>query len=272
MPNRRVFIRDAGLLTIGMGLLPSLHNYAIAGEIKKAFVLPRSTPELQGISSEGISKFLEAIRQSKQEFHSLMILRHGHVVAEGWWAPYSSEHRQQLYSLSKSFTGTAIGLAQSEGLLSVDDPVIKFFPEYLPAEISDNLAALKVRHLLSMSVGHGKDSILILEASAAGVPWEKTFLSLPVVFKPGSQFMYNSGASFMLSAIIKKVTGKTAHAYLRPRLYDPLDIKNTTWGENWEGINMGASHLRMPTEDLAKFGQLYLQKGAWNGKQVISPE
>jgi hypothetical protein len=84
--------------------------------------------------------------------------------------------------------------------------------------------------------------------------------------------MYNSGASFMLSAIIKKVTGKTAHEYLRPRLYAPLDITNTTWGENWEGINMGASHLRMPTEDIAKLGQLYLQKGVWNGRQVISPE
>jgi CubicO group peptidase (beta-lactamase class C family) len=270
MPDRREFIKDAGLLTLGMGLFPSLYSYG--NGTAKPFVLPRSTPEIQGISSAGISRFLDAIKQSGQEFHSLMILRHGNVVAEGWWAPYSSEHRQQLYSLSKSFTGTAIGLAVSEGLLTVDDPIIKFFPEYLPAEVSENLAALKIRHLLSMSVGHGKDSILILEASPSGVPWEKTFLSLPVVFKPGSQFMYNSGASFMLSAIIKKVTGQPAHEYLKPRLYQPLNIFNTTWGANWEGINMGASHLRMPTEDIAKFGQLYLQKGMWNGKQVISAD
>jgi CubicO group peptidase (beta-lactamase class C family) len=272
MPDRREFIKDASLLTLGLGAFPSLLTYGVGTNVAKSFVLPRSTPEMQGISSAGISKFLEAIKQSKQEFHSLMILRHGNVVAEGWWAPYSSEHRQQLYSLSKSFTGTAIGLAVSEGLLTVDDPIVKFFPEYLPTQISDNLAALKIRHLLSMSVGHGKDSILLLEASAPGVPWEKTFLSLPVVFTPGSQFMYNSGASFMLSAIIKKVTGKTAHEYLRPRLYQPLAITNTTWGENWEGINMGASHLRMPTEDIAKFGQLYLQKGMSNGKQVISAD
>ncbi|MDB5135921.1 MAG: hypothetical protein JWP37_2524 [Mucilaginibacter sp.] len=271
MPNRRVFIKDAGLLTIGFGLFPSLISYS-HNNISAPFTLPRSTPEMQGISSAGISRFLEAIRESKQEFHSLMILRHGYVVAEGWWQPYSSEHRQQLYSLSKSFTGTAIGLAVAEGLLTVDDPVIKFFPDLLPNEVNDNLAALKVKHLLSMSVGHAKDSILILEASATGVPWEKTFLNLPVVFKPGSQFMYNSGASFMLSAIIKKVTGQTAHEYLKPRLYKPLEINNTTWGENWEGINMGASHLRMPTEDIAKFGQLYLQKGIWNKKQIISKE
>jgi CubicO group peptidase (beta-lactamase class C family) len=271
MSNRRVFIKDAGLLTISLGLFPSLITYG-SNNIPAPFTLPRSTPEMQGISSTGISRFLEAVKESKQEFHSLMILRHGHVIAEGWWQPYSSEHRQQLYSLSKSFTGTAIGLAVSEGLLTVDDPVIKFFPDLLPNEINDNLAALKVKHLLSMSVGHAKDSILILEASPAGVPWEKTFLGLPVVFKPGSQFMYNSGASFMLSAIIKKITGQTAHEYLKPRLYKPLEIKNTTWGENWEGINMGASHLRMPTEDLAKFGQLYLQKGIWNGKQIIRKE
>src|ERR1700760_2423776 len=271
MPNRRVFLKDAGILTIGMGLFPSLLSYSFGTNIK-TFTLPRSTPEMQGVSSAGISKFLDAIKDSKQEFHSLMILRHGYVIAEAWWAPYSSEHRQRLYSLSKSFTGTAIGFGVSEGLLTVDDPIIKFFPDLLPAEVSDNLAALKVRHLLSMSVGHGKDSILLLEASPAGVPWEKTFLSLPVVFKPGSQFMYNSGASFMLSAVIKKVTGQTAHEYLKPRLYKPLNISNTTWGENWEGINMGASHLRMPTEDIAKFGQLYLQKGMWNGKRVVSEE
>ena len=259
-------------MTLGMGLLPSLFSYGMSNGAAEPFVLPRSTPEKQGISSAGIIKFLQAIKDCGQEFHSLMMLRHGHVVAEGWWAPYSSEHRMQLYSLSKSFTGTAIGLAVGEKLLSVDDPVIKFFPEYLPAQVSDNLAALKIRHLLSMSVGHGKDSILLLEASAPGVPWEKTFLSLPVVFAPGSQFMYNSGASFMLSAIIKKVTGQSAHEYLKPRLYQPLNITNTTWGANFEGINMGASHLRMPTEDLAKFGQLYLQNGKWNGNQVISAD
>ncbi|MBS1525822.1 MAG: serine hydrolase [Bacteroidetes bacterium] len=272
MPNRRVFLKHTGLMAAAFGLYPQLFKQIAWADGRRPFSLPRSAPEKQGISSAGITRFLDAVAQSGQQFHSLMIMRHGYVVAEGWWAPYSAEHRQQLYSLSKSFTGTAIGLAQSEGLLSVDDPVIKFFPDMLPNQVSDNLASLKIRHLLSMSVGHAKDSILILEASPAGVPWEKTFLSIPVVFKPGSQFMYNSGASFMLSAIIKKVTGKTAHEYLKPRLYEPLNIVNTTWGENWEGINMGASHLRMPTEDIAKFGQLYLQQGLWNGKQVISKE
>lgn len=269
MLDRRIFIKQVGASAIGVGLLQSLPVFVQANLLQRPFVLSRSTPELQGISSAGISKFLTAIKESGQEFHSLMILRHGHVVAEAWWSPYSSEHRQQLYSLSKSFTGTAIGLAVAEGHLSVEDPIINFFPELLPDTISDNLAALKVKHLLSMSVGHAKDSILILEASAPGVLWEKTFLSLPVVFAPGSQFMYNSGASYMLSSIVKRVTGQTAHEYLKPRLYKPLGINGATWTENFEGINMGASHLRMRTEDIAKFGQLYLQKGNWNGKQII---
>jgi len=195
MFKRRVFLKQAGLSAIGFGLLPSLTGFGMAEMFKGPFVLPRSTPEQQGISSAGIMKFLDAIKEIKQEFHSLMILRHGHVVAEGWWAPYSSAHKQQLYSLSKSFTGTAIGLAIDEGLLTLDDPIVKFFPDLVPAVISENLAALKVRHLLSMGVGHARDSILILEASAPGVPWEKTFLAQPVVFKPGSQFMYNSGSS-----------------------------------------------------------------------------
>ncbi len=267
MLNRRNFIRNAGLSAVGVRFLPGLNSFA--GSDFLPFILPRSTPEAQGISSESIIHFLDEVEKSGQEFHSLMILRHGNVLAEGWWAPYSAEHRQQLYSASKSFTSTAIGFAVSEGYISVDDPVVQIFPEYAPAEISENLASLKVKHLLSMSVGHEKDSIRILEASPAGVPWEKTFLSIPVVYKPGSQFLYNSGASFMLSAIVKKVTGYTAQEYLHPRLYAPLDIADATWTENFEGINMGASHLRMKTENLAKFGQVYLQKGKWNGKQIL---
>lgn len=270
MINRREFLKNAGLGAAGFGFISTFPGLSCTSNANMPFVLPRSTPEEQGISSVSILKYLDSVAKSGQEFHSLMILRHGYVVAEGWWAPYSSEHRMQLYSASKSFTSTAIGFAATEGLLSVDDPVIKFFPDDLPDEISENLASLKVKHLLMMGVGHAKDSIMILEASPAGVRWEKTFLAQPVVFEPGSQFMYNSGASYMLSSIVKKVTGQSAHEYLRSRLYQPLDITEATWTENFEGVNMGASHLRIRTESLANFGQLYLQKGKWNGKQVVS--
>lgn len=269
MQYRREFIKQIGFGAAGYGLLSAFPGNSFFGADDGLQLLPRSTPEEQGVSSAVISRFLDEIIKSGQEFHSLMILRHGSVIAEGWWHPYYPEHRMQLYSLSKSFTSTAIGMAVAEKLLSVDDQVISFFKDDLPEKISDNLAALKVKHLLSMSVGHEKDSIMIIEKSPAGTPWARTFLSLPVVYTPGSRFLYNSGASFMLSAIVKKVSGKTAHEFLKPRLYDPLKITTATWTENPDGINMGASHLRMRTEDLAKFGQLYLQKGMWNGNQLI---
>ncbi len=270
MYTRRQFIKQIGAGSAGFVLLSNISHASLLHQPPGAQTLPRSSPEAQGVSSEALLRFLTAIENSGQEFHSIMIVRNGHVIAEGWWAPYSAEHKQQTYSFSKSFTSTAIGFAADENLLSVEDPVITFFPDLLPSVISENLAALKVKHLLSMSVGHAKDSILFLEQSPKGTPWAKTFLSLPVVEAPGSKFMYNSGASFMLAAIVTKVTGKTAHEYLTPRLFEPLGITGSTWTTNPDGINMGASHLRMKTEDMAKFGQLYLQKGKWKGQQILS--
>jgi len=272
MVNRRLFIRQIGSGALGLGLLPILPGLSQASPATGPFVLPRSTPERQGISSAGIRRFLAAIKDSGQEFHSIMVIRHGHVVAEGWWSPYSAEHKQQLYSLSKSFISTAIGFAVAEKLVTVEDTVISFFPKDRPDTISDNLAALKVKHLLSMSVGQAKDSIQILEHSPEGASWEKTFLSLPIDYKPGEKFFYNSGATYMLSSIIKKVSGQSAHAYLQPRLYKPLNILGATWTENAEGVNIGASNLRIKTEDIAKLGLLYLQQGVWDGKQILSKE
>ncbi len=234
--------------------------------------LPRSTPEAQGIASGAILAWLEAIRASGQEFHSIMVVRHGHVIAEGWWYPYSPEHKHDLYSGSKSFTGTAIGMACDEKRLSIEDPVISFFPKERPVEPSANLASLKIKHLLSMSVGQETDSILTIEKTPPGDSWEKTFLSLPIVYEPGSRFLYNSGSSYMLSSIIGRVTGMPAHQYLGPRLYEPLGITGATWTQNAEGVNMGASHLRIRTEDFARLGQLYLQEGRWENKQLLSKE
>src|SRR6185312_4592699 len=278
MSNRKEFLRQLGLGTAGSLFLPRFAAASAPDFPPEAlspqgpYPFPRSTPEQQGISSASIRAFLAAVRASGQEFHSIMIIRHGHVVAEGWWYPFGPDQHQQLYSLSKSFTGTAIGIAIDEKKLKLDDPVISFFPKDQPSSVSTNLAKLKVRHLLSMSVCQEKDSILTLEHTPPGTTWEETFLALPVVYEPGTQFLYNSGASYMLSSIIRQVTGPNVHAWLKTRLYVPLGITGASWTENAEGVNMGASNLRIRTEDIGKLGQLYLQQGKWNGRRLVSGE
>jgi CubicO group peptidase (beta-lactamase class C family) len=226
--------------------------------------LPRSAPEAQGVSSAGILSFVEEADQSADQLHSFMIVRHGRVVAEGWWSPYNAESRHELYSLSKSFTSTAVGLAISEGKFSVDDPVLKFFPDDAPAEPSGQLKSMRVSDLLRMSTGHQTEP-----ARKEGEVWTKTFLAHPVPFKPGTHFLYNTSATYMLSAIVQKTTGETVLDYLRPRLFNPLGIENPTWGTSPQGISLGGYGLSVRTEDIAKFGLLYLNKGKWNGVSLV---
>src|SRR4051812_35347262 len=146
--------------------------------------LPRTSPEQQGIASAAILRFVEALESQVHEIHSFMLLRHGSVVAEGWWLLYGRETPHMLFSLSKSFTSTAVGLALSEGRFSIDDPVVSFFPEERPVEVSDLLAALSVRHLLTMSTGQASDTWSSMLERADG-NWIKGFFEVPVVHAPG---------------------------------------------------------------------------------------
>lgn len=228
--------------------------------------LTRCTPESQGMPSAAILAFVEEVNATIHELHSFMLLRHGNVLAEGWWFPYRADRPHMLFSLSKSFTSTGIGLAVTEGRLTVDDPVISFFPDDLPAEVSPNLAKMRVRHLLTMTTGHAKDTTERIRQSEN---WVRAFLALPVEDEPGTNFVYNSGASYMLSAIVQKVSGMKLIDYLRPRLFDPLGIENPTWETSPQGINSGGWGLKIKTEDIARFGQMYLQKGQWRGRQIL---
>ncbi len=233
---------------------------------QKTTSLPRSTPEAEGVSSEGINQFLEATSKSKHEFHSFMIVRHGKVVSDGWWNPYRADLKHTMYSCSKSFTATAVGFAVAEKKLTVNDKVISFFPDDLPKTISPNLAELKIKDLLSMSAGQVPDPT---GPVAVSDNWVRTFLSTPIVNAPGTKFLYNSVATYMLSAIVQKVTGEKIVDYLKPRLFDPLGIEGIDWEVSPQGINTGGWGIRVKTEDMAKFGQLFLQKGMWKGKQIL---
>jgi CubicO group peptidase (beta-lactamase class C family) len=249
-----------------ISLLPFLAIAALAAKNSSiaASPLPRSTPEAQGVSSAGIREFIEAADKQVDTMHSFMLVRHGQVIAECWWKPESAEKPHVLYSLSKSFTSTAVGLAVAEGKLSIDDPVLKFFPDDAPAEPSDKLKAMRVRDLLTMSTGHQSEPKLTPDE-----PWVKSFLAHPVEHKPGAHFLYNSAGTYMCSAIVQKQTGQTVLDYLKPRLFEPLGIEGAEWSTSPQGISAGGWGLFLKTEDIAKFGQLYLQKGQWNGKQLV---
>ncbi len=226
--------------------------------------LPRSSPEAQGVSSSKIQAFVEAADKNIDSLHGFVLVRHGHVIAEGWWGPYSADAPHELYSLSKSFTSTAVGLAIAEGKLKLDDPILKFFPDDAPANPSANLKAMRLSDLLRMSTGQQTEP-----PRRADEPWTKTFLKHAVPFKPGTHFMYNTSATYMLSAAVQKATGQTVLDYLKPRLFEPLGITKPTWVTSPQGISAGGYGLSVRTGDIAKFGQLYLQKGKWQGKQLV---
>lgn len=254
-------------LSLAVALLVLLLSARV--DAQTGVALPRSAPEAEGVSSEGIISFLEAAGKSKHELHSFMFLRHGKVIAEGWWNPYRPELKHTMYSVSKSFTSTAVGFAVSEKLLSVNDKVITFFPKDVPDTISPYLSELTVKDLLTMSAGQEPDPTA---TGVANENWVKAFLATPIVHQPGTKFLYNSLATYMLSAIVQKVTKQKIIDYLTPRLFQPLGIQGMDWEVDPQGINTGGWGLRIKTEDMAKFGQLYLQKGSWEGRQILPKE
>lgn len=228
--------------------------------------LPRSTPEAEGVASASVLAFLDGAEKAGLELHGLVLLRHGKTVAEGWWRPYAPDRPHMLYSLSKSFTATAAGLAAHEGRFSLDDQVVSFFPDEAPAEVSANLAAMRVRDLLTMSTGHEKEPAL---RSSPDDDWVRAFLAQPVEHAPGTHFLYNSGATYMVSAILQKTTRETLLDYLTPRLMAPLGIVGATWESCPRGIHVGGWGLSIKTEDVARFGQLYLRDGVWGDTRLL---
>ncbi len=245
-----------------------LSTFTIAQESDTSNKSTYSTPEEQGISSRSIVQFIEAFEETHADaMHSVMIRRHGKIISQGWWAPYAPETPHLLWSLSKSFTSTAIGMAQDEGLLNINDLVISFFPEDAPEEPSGNLKAMRIRDLLRMNTGQAVEPSF---RNMQSDNWVKAFLAHKVDYKPGTHFKYNSMATYMCSAILQKVAGMTMLDYLTPRLFEPLGIQKPTWESDPKGINVGGWGLSVTTEDISKLGQLYLQKGMWDGKQLLS--
>ncbi|MBN2770879.1 MAG: serine hydrolase [Spirochaetes bacterium] len=228
--------------------------------------LPRSTPEEQGVPSATIARFFQNIEEKGYDVHGLMMIRHGNVIAEHWWTPYGPHYQHAMYSATKTFTSTAVGFAVQEGLLEIEDKVISFFPNLLPDTISPQLAKLSVKHLLTMSVGHSSTRY-----AGSGVSQVRSFLETSFAHEPGTSFAYNITASHMLSHIISKVSGVSIYEYLKPRLLDPLGIKDVVWEMDNDGYNMGNGGSHMKTSDMAKMGLFLINKGKWKEQQLLDP-
>lgn len=262
------------------GVTDLLCNAKVKAEIEKRGIrltnyneltksLPRSTAEAEGVPAEGLKTYLDAVENSGQEMHSLMIVRHGKVIAEQWWGDHSPTRPHIMNSVSKTFTATAIGFAVAEGRLKVTDKVISFFPDKLPTgELPAYLDELEVKHLLTMSVGQDEHTIDPIRRTE-GSDWVAGFLAHPIVHQPGTQFGYNSLGSYILSAILSRVTGEDMIDYLYPRLFRPLGIVGVTTQRSPQGIPTGGWGMYLKTEDMAKMGQFFLQRGQWDGKQLL---
>lgn len=227
--------------------------------------LPRRPPEEVGVPSAALLTLVDALDEH-DETHSVMVVRRGAVVAEGWWAPYGPDLPHDLYSLSKTFTAIAVGLARDEGLLTFDDPVVSFFPDEAPAEPSAHLAAMRVRDLLTMRTGHHEDTS---ERAFTHRDVARAFLRLPVEHEPGTWFVYNTAATYMLSAIVTRLTGRRLLEYLEPRLLAPLGITGATWEQCPRGVDMGGFGLALRTRDIAALGVLLAQDGVLDGVRLL---
>lgn len=212
--------------------------------------------------------FLDGLESDGIEMHSLMLVRHGHVVAEGWWAPYTHDRQQLVYSVTKTFTATAVALALGDGLLALDAPVTSFFPESLPLSIDPKVEELTVHHLLSMSTGHDRDTLPVMESELNG-DMAKAFLSTRPQTPVGSRHVYNNGCSVLLGLIVEQVTGEPLKDYLRTRLLDPLGIGEFAWIHRPSGEVRGSTGVHTRTESLAALGELYLRDGVWRGVRLL---
>ena len=247
---------------LAIGLMASLSANAQINE------LPRSTPEEQGVPSKALVALFDSLHALPlTDMHAVVVMRHGKVIGEMYPKPYAPEYRHTMYSCSKTFVGIAVGLAIEDNRLRLDDRIAAIFPELLPDSVSKDLADMTVRHLLTMASGVKPD----WNMRSRGKEWIRTFLSKPVK-EPGTQYAYDSMVSYMLAAVVQKVTGKKLTEYLQERVFTPINVTEWAWEESPEGVNTGGWGVHIQPESLAKFGQLILNEGRWEGKQLVPAE
>ncbi len=231
--------------------------------------LPRTSPEEQGVPSKALVELFDSLHfMPGTDIHSMIVMRHGKVVGEFYPAPFAPEYRHTQYSSSKTLVSLAVGIAIDENRLRLTDRVAAFFPEYLPDSVSANLAKMTLEDLLTMQSGIKPDWGM----RSRGTEWIRTFLSKEVTNVPGEVFAYDSMVTYMISAIVQKVTGKTVLEYLKEKMFAHMNISKVNWEISPEGVNTGGWGLHIQSESLAKVGQMWLDDGVWNGEQLVSKE
>lgn len=209
----------------------------------------------------------------KAQPHSIIVLKNGKVIFEEYFAGFAPDSLHEVYSVSKTVLAIATGFAVEEGRISVDDKVTDFFPDKLPEHVSDTLSSMTIRHLLTMTCGMEETPKLLSAFSGnASFSWLEEFFASRQVNMPGTEFYYNAFSPYVLAAIIQKEVGMSMMDYIRPRLLEPLQISDMQWGSSHEGICLGGWGMRLCAEDMAKLGQFLLQRGKWNGRQLLSAE
>jgi len=236
-----------------------------------------STPEAQGMDSEELNHMFQYIADKKLDIHSVLIVRNGYLVTEGYYYPHKKEYRHILNSTTKSITSALVGLAIEDGYIeSVDQKVVDIFHDWKIENLDERKEAVKIKNLLTMTAGlnwnesgaygASNDSNTQMWRSKNQVQY---VLDRPMREEPGKRFYYNTGASHVLSAIVQRTSGKSSLEYAREKIFTPLGISDIAWGTDNQGIYTGGSRIFMKPEDLAKYGYLYLNKGKWEDKQII---
>ena len=230
--------------------------------------IPVSTPSAQGIDGHALVRFIDAIEADPVvEPHGLIIQRHGRRVLEAYWAPHRAEQIRLCYSLSKSFTGVALGLAIDDGLLSLDDLVVDHLPD-MAGGVDDRTRRMRIRHIASMATGH-HDETLVAALLSDPKDLVGAFLHLPPEHEPGTWFAYNQPPVLALATILRRLTGQRLVDQLRTRVLDPIGIGDLRWHQYQPGIDVGFSGVFTDLDAIARFGQLHLDRGRWNGRQVL---
>ncbi len=232
--------------------------------------LERSSASSQGVDPVAVTRFIDSLLSvPSTDIHHVMVVRHGKVIAEAHPEPYRAEDAHTLYSASKTFTAIAVGIAVGENRLRLTDRVATFFPDKLPAVVSDDLAEMTVRDLLIMASGIKADYSQIRRSTS---DWIATWLGEGLTYKPGTYFHYDSMCSLVLAAIVQRVTGESMLDYLKQHVFGPMHITEADWEQSPEGVNTGGWGLRLQTESLAKAGILMLNRGEWQGEQLVPSE